>query len=184
MKMRSLAPSKYPATTRLLHWAVALMVIATMPIGVIMQQQGLARPTQDMMFILHKNGGIIILLLVLLRIASRMATPAPDLPAAVPDWQQRAAKLAQNALYALLLIMAVSGYIRVRAGGFPIEMLDALGVPALVPRSDALAETAQTVHSIARFPLAALILLHIAAALKHLVARDGVFGHIWPPLGR
>jgi cytochrome b561 len=90
----------------------------------------------------------------------------------------------QAALYGLLLVMAISGYIRVRAGGFPIEMLDALGVPGFVPRSDALAQAAQRVHGVARFPLMALIVLHIAAGLKHLIARDGVFGHIWPPLGR
>ena len=90
----------------------------------------------------------------------------------------------QVALYTLLVIMAVSGYVRVRAGGFPIEMLDALGVPTLVPRSDALAQAAKTLHANARFPLAALIVLHVGAGLKHLLARDGVFGRIWPPVGR
>lgn len=160
------------------------MVIVTTPIGVIMQQQGLARSTQDLLFILHKNGGVILLLLVLLRILWRFATPAPALPPSIPSWQARTAKTVQIALYTLLIVMAVSGYVRVRAGGFPIEMLDALGVPAFVPRSEALAETAKSIHSTARFPLVALILLHVAAALKHLVARDGVFGHIWPPLGR
>lgn len=175
---------RYRATTRLLHWVVGLMVIVTIPIGVIMQQQGLARPTQDLLFILHKNGGVILLLLVLLRILWRFTTPAPVLPPSIPSWQVRTAKTVQIALYTLLIVMAVSGYVRVRAGGFPIEMLDAFGVPAFVPRSEALAETAKSIHSTARFPLVALILLHVAAALKHLVARDGVFGHIWPPLGR
>lgn len=180
-----LTPSqKYTALTRFLHWVVALMVISTIPIGVIMLQDGLSRSTQDLLFILHKNGGVLILLLVVLRLVWRAATPAPALPAAVPAWQARAAKLVQGALYGLLLVMAISGYIRVRAGGFPIETLDALGVPSLVPRSEPLAERAQAVHATARFPLAALILLHIAAGLKHLVARDGVFGHIWPPVGR
>lgn len=176
--------TRYSATTRLLHWIVGLMVIATIPIGVVMQQQGLARPTQDLLFILHKNGGVIILILVALRIVWRLATPAPALPSTIPAWQAKAAKTVQTLLYALLIVMAVSGYIRVRAGGFPIEMLDAFGIPAMVPRSDSLAETAQSIHSTARFPLAALILLHVAAGLKHLFARDGVFSHIWPPLGR
>ena len=177
-------PQKYSAVTRSLHWVVAVMVLATMPIGVIMLQEGLARPTQDLLFILHKNGGVILFLLVVLRIAWRLGTPSPALPATIPHWQQRIAKGVQATLYALLLVMAVSGYVRVRAGGFPVEMLDALGVPAMVPRSEALAETAQRVHGTARFPLAALILLHIGAGLKHLVARDGVFSHIWPPVGR
>lgn len=176
--------TRYAATTRLLHWIVGFAVIATIPIGIVMQQQGLARSTQDLLFILHKNGGVIILLLVILRILWRFATPAPALPAKIPFWQVKLAKFVQAFLYGLLIVMAVSGYVRVRAGGFPVEMLDAFGIPAMVPRSDALAETAKSIHSIVRFPLVALILLHVAGALKHLIARDGVFGHIWPPLGR
>jgi cytochrome b561 len=160
------------------------MVLLTIPIGVVMLQDGLARSTQNLLFILHKNGGVILLLLVVLRILWRLATPAPMMPAHLPIWQKRAAKTTQFALYALLMVMAVSGFIRVQAGGFPIEMLDALGVPALVPRSDALAETAKTIHAYARFPLAALIVLHVAAGVKHLLAKDGVFAHIWPPVGR
>ncbi len=175
---------QYAQMTRLLHWIVALMVLATMPIGVAMLQEGIQRSTQDFLFILHKNGGVIILLLVLLRIIWRVVTPTPALPTSVPHWQQRVAAAVQAALYALLLIMAISGYVRVRAGGFPVEMLDAVGMPTLVPRSETLADRAQAIHATARFPLAALILLHIAAGLKHAFARDGVFSRIWPPLGR
>ncbi len=177
-------PQRYPIMTRFLHWIVAVMVIATIPIGVIMLQDGLSRPTQDLLFILHKNGGVLIFLLVIMRLAWRVAAPAPAMPSTMPDWQARAAKLVQGTLYALLIVMAVSGYVRVRAGGFPVEALDALGLPDFVPRSEALAERAQSIHATARFPLAALIVLHIGAAMKHLIARDGVFGHIWPPVGR
>lgn len=176
-------PLKYAATTRLLHWVSGIMVLATLPIGVLMLQEGLARPTQNLLFILHKNGGVIILTLVIARLVWRMVTPAPALPPSVPLWQVRAAKLVQAALYTLLLVMAISGYVRVRAGGFPVEMLDALGLPPLVPRSETLAETAKAVHANARFILVALIVMHIGAGLRHLFARDGVFGHIWPPLG-
>jgi len=179
-----LTPPRYAAPTRFLHWLVAAMVIATIPIGAIMVTEGLARPTQDLLFILHKNGGVIIFLLVVIRILWRLAVPAPPLPASVPDWQARAARLAHWALYGMLLVMTVSGYVRVAAGGFPIEMLDALGVPRLAPRSDALAKAAQTVHGYGRFVLVALILLHVGAALKHLFQRDGVFARIWPPFGR
>jgi cytochrome b561 len=179
----SLPPLKYATPTRLLHWVSGIMILATLPIGVLMLQEGLARPTQNLLFILHKNGGVIILLLVLLRLVWRLVTPTPALPASVPLWQARAAKLVQAGLYTLLLVMAVSGYVRVRAGGFPVEMLDALGLPPLVPRSDSLAAMAKAVHANARFLLAGLIVLHIGAALRHLVARDGVFGSIWPPVG-
>jgi cytochrome b561 len=175
---------RYPALTRFLHWIVALMLIATIPIGVLMQTEGLARATQNLLYILHKNGGVILLVLVLLRILWRVIFPAPPMPASMPGWQVKVARLAHWGLYGLVLVMAISGYVRVAAGGFPIEMLDALGVPKLVPRSEPLAQTAKWVHSTARFALVALILLHVGAALKHLMQRDGVFGRIWPPLGR
>lgn len=175
---------KYAGFTRLLHWVSAVMVLAMVPIGVIMLQEDLPRPTQDLLFILHKNGGVILLMLVLARLIWRGVTPAPPPPAHLPQWQVKAAFAVQWGLYTMLLVMAISGYVRVRAGGFPVEMLDALNAPALVPRSDALAETAQSIHANARFVLFALIALHIGAALRHAFARDGVFSRIWPPVGR
>jgi cytochrome b561 len=178
------ASPRYPALTRVLHWLVALMVVVLIPIGVIMQTEGLDRSAQNVLYILHKNGGVIILLLVLLRILWRATHTAPPMPASIPRWQVGAAKVAHWALYGLLLVMAISGYVRVAAGGFPIELLDAVGLPKLVPRSESLAQTAKTVHSNVRFVLVTLILLHVGAALKHLMQNDGVFGRIWPPLRR
>ena len=176
--------ARYPVPVRLLHWLAAVLIIATIPIANVMQREGLERSTQDLLFILHKNGGVIIFLLVVLRIAWRVLTPAPPMPDSMPGWQQQVAKLAHWGLYGLLLVMTVSGYVRVRAGGFPVEMLDALGVPGMIPRSESLAETAQWIHSTARFFLVALILAHIGAAVQHALRRDGVFGRIWPPVGR
>lgn len=178
------ASQRYAGTTRFLHWLVAVAVIATFPIGTIMLIEGLARPTQDMLFILHKNGGVVIFLLVLLRLAWRLRHPAPPFPETMPRWQAGVAVAAHWSLYALLLVMTVSGYIRVRAGGFPVEMLDALGVPAMVPRSESLVETAKGIHATARLFLGGLILVHVAAALHHLWRGDGIFARIWPPLGR
>ena len=76
--------------------------------------------------------------------------------------------------------MPVAGYIRVRAGGFPIETLDWLGVPSLVPRSEALAETAKTVHFFGGIAIAGLIALHVAAAAYHGIVppRRRFFAHV------
>lgn len=150
-----------------------------------MTGEGLARSTQDAMFIFHKNVGVLILLLMVVRLAYRLAVPPPPLPASVPQWQQRISGITHKLLYLLVFVMALSGYIRVVAGGFPIESLDALGVPRLAPRSDNLAETAKAVHSLTRFALIPLILLHIGAALFHgVVKRDGVLSRMIPGLSR
>ena len=148
-----IAPQVYKPVARYLHWLTALLVIATFPVGLTMVQEGLARGTQDMLFIFHKNVGVIILLLVLARLAYRAANPAPALPDSMPDWQRKVARLTHGLLYLLLIVMAVSGYTRVKAAGFPLEGLDALGIPSLVPASKPLADTAQMIHGTARFAL-------------------------------
>ncbi|MEM1100602.1 MAG: cytochrome b [Pseudomonadota bacterium] len=171
----------YPTASRWLHWLTALVVLATIPVGVIMTTEGLPRTVQNTLFIFHKNVGVIILLLVAARLLIRSATRTEPLPAETAAWQKTAASVSHAALYVLLLVMTISGYVRVAAGGFPIESLDALGIPKLVPRSDPLADTAQWIHSSARFILAAFIFLHIGAALQHgLIKRDGVFTRMWP----
>ena len=176
-----ITPPVYKPAARYLHWLTALLIIATFPVGLTVVQDGLARGTQDALFIFHKNVGVIILLLVLARLAYRAANPAPPLPDSVPGWQRRIAHLTHWLLYGLVIVMAVSGYTRVKAAGFPLEGLDALGFPSLVPKSEALAKTAQNIHWTTRFALLALILLHVGAALHHaLVKRDGVFGRMWP----
>ena len=106
--------------------------------------------------------------------------PAPTLPPA----QARIAGLTHWAIYAALIALPVLGYIRVRAGGFPIETLDALGLPPLVPRSEPLANLAKSLHALAGFALAGLVLMHMGAAAYHgLIRRDGIFSRMWPPFG-
>jgi cytochrome b561 len=102
----------------------------------------------------------------------------------VPGWQQRISGLSHGALYVLLVVVPLAGYVRVRAGGFPIESLDSLGISTFIPRSKALAETAQSVHYFGGLAIAAIIALHIGAALHHgLIKRDGIFSRMWPPFG-
>jgi cytochrome b561 len=171
----------YRPAARALHWISALLVLATFPAGVIMLQEGLSRPLQNSLFMFHKNIGVVILLLVLARIAYRLANPPPPLPASVSATQARIAGAVHWLLYLFLIIMAVSGYVRVVAGGFPLEVWDAMGVPRLVAKSEELASQAKAIHATARFALFALILAHISAALYHgVVRKDGVLSRMWP----
>lgn len=175
----------YRTPARVLHWLTAVLVLATLPVGQVMVIDGLPRALQNTLFIFHKNVGVVILLLVLARLAYRAARPAPPLPDTLPRWQAIAAKATHWLLYGLLIVMAVSGYIRVEAGDFPIELLDALGIPPLVPVNKALAESAQSVHYFVRLAVFALVALHVLAVLHHeLWRRDGVFRRMWPPVVR
>lgn len=171
----------YKAPARWFHWGVALLVLVMLPVGLLMVQEGLERSVQNGLFIFHKNVGVIVALLVVLRLVYRLLNPPPELPSTIPPWQRHASAWTHRILYGLILLVPVSGYVRVRAGGFPIEMLDSLGIGTLLPRSDALAETAKSIHYLGGLALMALIALHVGAALHHgLIKRDGVFQRMWP----
>jgi len=175
----------YKPTARLLHWIVAILVIAMLPVGSIMITQGLDRSLANTLFILHKNTGVIILILMILRLAYRAVNRPGPLPASVPGWQRRIAGATHAALYFMAFFMAITGYVRVTMGGFPIEGLGAIGLHPLLPRNDAIAEIAKTAHFYGRYVFAAVIVLHIGAALHHaIILRDGVFRRIWPIWGR
>lgn len=173
----------YGLGSRLFHWLTVLLLLVMIPSGIVMVQQ-IPRPLQDGLFVLHKGLGSLFLVLILLRLAWRAGHPPPPLPASVPPWQRRAAAWVHAGLYLLLLVVAVSGYVRVTMGGFPIEWLQGLGIPPLLPVDKPLGEAAGRVHFWAKLPLFALILAHIGAAGYHgLVRRDGVVSRMWPPFG-
>lgn len=174
----------YGRTARVLHWLTVLLVLVLVPAGMIMTQE-LPRATQNLLFMLHKGLGPVLFVLVAIRLVWRFVSPPPPLPAATPAIQIRVAGAVHAALYGLLIVMAVSGYVRVMAGGFPIELLDSLGIPPLIGKNEWLASAAKAIHATAILGLMPLIFLHIGAAAYHgVVKRDGVFQRMWPPLGR
>ncbi|MEL6202449.1 MAG: cytochrome b [Pseudomonadota bacterium] len=178
-------PTSYKTPARILHWTMALLVLGMIPVGFLMLNDALSRELRNMMFISHKNMGVVLLLLILVRIVYRWRNPPQLKPVELAPMQEFAAHATHIGLYILLLVMPLSGYIRVRAGGFPIEALDALGIPALVPRSDGLAAVAKSVHYYAAYGITILIAMHIGAALYHgLVRKDDIFSRMWPVLSR
>lgn len=178
-------PGAYRPAAIALHWIVALLVLSTIPVGIMMLNDDLPRRTQDALFIYHKNLGVVIFLLVVIRIAYRAFNRPPPLPASVPPIQGAIAKATHVLLYALLLVMTISGYVYVTAGDYPLELFDAIGVPHLVSPNEDIADIAQAIHVTTRFPLVLLIILHTGAALYHaLIRRDGVFTRMAPMLRR
>lgn len=172
----------YGTTARMLHWIVAVLVIAMFTAGLIMTEK-VDRAVQDTLFVFHKSGGAILIPLILFRLAWRLTHPAPPLPASVPPIQRLAAETTHWLLYLALLVMLASGYVRVTAGGFPIDILNWLGIPPLLDKDEALAQNAKWIHATAKYALGGLVLLHVGAALHHgLIKRDGIFSRMWPPV--
>lgn len=176
-------PGHYGTVSRLFHWATALLVGLMIPVGVAMTSEGFDE-ISDALFVLHKGTGTTLLVLVVLRLAWRFTHSPPPPAPGMSSTQARLADWTHNVLYLLLLVMTVSGYVRVVGDGFPIELLDWLGIPTLLPEMPELAQRMAVVHKFTAYLFTATIAAHIAAAVHHGVASGkGILGRMWPPIG-
>jgi cytochrome b561 len=177
------APARYGTIARLFHWMVALMIVVQIPVGIAMTSEPLL-DFADPLFVLHKGMGAVLLVLVVARVSWRATHPAPPFPDFMPPLEKRIAHATHIAIYVLLLVMVVSGYVRTVGDGFPIELLDALGVPPLIPEMPALAAVMLVVHQFAVIGLVGLVAVHVSAVLRHrLIEGNPVLARMWPPFG-
>ena len=175
-------PHGYDTVARLFHWTIAVMVLVQIPVGIAMTSEGFPR-IGDALFILHKGMGSLFLVLVAARIVWRLTHPVSALLAHLPASQRRIAALTHGMLYVLLVVQPVSGYIRTVGDGYPIELLDAIGFPALVSDIPETARLMLVVHKFGAYLLTALIAAHLGAVIHHAwIERDGVMSRIWPPV--
>jgi cytochrome b561 len=184
MRLRDSADG-WGAVTRLLHWGMAALILFQLGFGLWMTRVPdlLARFTLTQT---HKSWGTVIFTLALLRLGWRTANRRPSLPATMPDWQRRAARLSHAALYALMLLLPLSGWLMASASRtqdlLQMQNLVFGRIPLpdpFVPGDARIEAAARAVHVAAAAALAGLIALHAGAALRHqFVDRDGLLARM------
>lgn len=179
--------------TRLLHWGMALMIAAQVPLGfwMVSAYDAWLAGKGDTALVMslsraHNTIGFLVLMLVAVRLAWRLAHPTPALPLALTSVQRTAARLTHATLYALLIVFPLTGWATLSAydGEFPIFFFGWDDVFRIVPRqgkgsffnSDLFGEIHETCWKIG----AVILGLHVAAALWHeYVRKDGVLSRMW-----
>lgn len=166
---------------QLLHWSTAVIVFGLMALGWVMVYWPLG-PTQFALYGWHKSFGVIVLALVALRLLWRAVSPGPDPLPATPAWEVQAAWLTHMALYLLLVVMCISGYVLNSATNFPLSLFGWFSLPNVTGgENEAVAWIAGRVHLAAFWALAAVSLAHAAAALRHhFILRDTVLRRMLP----
>lgn len=176
-------PARFGTVARLFHWLIAFMVLVQIPAGIAMTSEPLAG-LADPIFVLHKGLGGVLLVLVFARLLWRLGHPPPPHPDFMPRIEQRLARATHIAIYAVLVVMVVSGYVRTVGDDYPIELLDAIGIPPLIPFMPELAAVMLVVHQFAVFALVALVAVHIAMVVQHEVVHGNpMLRRMWPPVG-
>jgi len=171
--MLALPPPRYSGIAIALHWLLAAALMASFCVGLFMSDMATS-PLKLKLYNWHKWAGITILALSGLRLLWRLGhRPPPDV--AMPHWQQRAAHLTHALMYGLFFAVPLAGWAYSSAAGFPVVLFGVWPLPDFMPADRALAEAIKPWHGNLAFALAALVLLHVAAALKHhFIDRDGL----------
>jgi cytochrome b561 len=165
---------------QLFHWLMALLIFAMISLGLLAKNWPLS-PTKLSLFFWHKSFGILIFGLVALRLLWRWLNPTPVLPPAMPRWERKAAHITHALLYTVMIVMPLSGWIINSAAKIPFKVFGVWRLPAIVAPDKGLQELAEQVHFSLFLLLVILLILHIAAALRHhFILRDGMLFRMLP----
>lgn len=174
-------PNRWGPVSQLLHWAIAALVIAIAAIGLWMGDLP-NTPRKIEVYALHKSLGLTLLALVAVRLAWRLYAGAPATLPGQPRWQTRIASLTHLALYALLLVMPLSGWLLNAWGGYPLRWFGLFNLPRVLARNHDLQQLATQVHEAGFWLLLLLVVTHAGAALyHHLFLHDSTLARMLPP---
>ena len=164
----------YPPAWRLLHWTIAAIVLAMIPMGIIMAN-GPDGPTKDFLYNLHRSLGVTLIPLILVRLVYRLNHTSPSLPPDLPALQKFAARATHYALYALLLVQPFVGWIATSAYPAPILVFGLFQLPPIWRADRPFSDSMFFLHRSIGLIIALLVAMHIAAALyHHFIRRDDV----------
>jgi cytochrome b561 len=171
--------TRFTILQRVLHWLMAIGILAMLFIGVGMVST-IGRLYVPLL-LTHKTLGIAILILALVRLIVRFVSGAPPLPADLPEPMKLAAQLSHVGLYGLMIAMPLIGWAMLSAAAYPIVLYGGIRLPPILPQSDTLHALLWSAHYYLAFAFFALVMAHLAAALFHgLVRRDGVLQTMLP----
>ncbi|WP_025917264.1 cytochrome b [Herminiimonas sp. CN] len=165
-----------------LHWLMLFLLAA---VYASMELRGIfpkGSALRDGMKMWHYMLGLSVFTLVWIRLAARLLTSAPAITPAPPQWQMRLSLWLHVALYLLMIVTPLLGWLLLSADGKPVPFFG-LELPALIAESKDNAKQIKELHETIATAGYFLIGLHAAAALfHHYWIRDNTLRRMLPGL--
>jgi cytochrome b561 len=169
---------RYGAIAQALHWTIFALVALQFASAELVDAFPRGSAERGLVIDVHESLGLAVLALVMVRLGWRVVNPA--LPVDGPAWQQRAARAAHVGLYVLMAAVPVAGYVVAGARGHDPNLVG-LALPRLFAPDRDRARAASNVHEVLAWAMAALVGMHVAAAVwHHIVARDATLARMLP----
>ena len=159
---------RYHVSARLIHWIMALGFVFMWGCGYTMttlvEEDS---PLEEFLFDLHISVGVTLLVLLLARIAIRVAFTPPPLPASIRGLERTAAHLGHAALYALPALVIAAGWAETNFGGHTVQWFG-VELPRIFPETgEGLQDLSADVHMWLAYTMLVVAAGHVAAAFKH-----------------
>lgn len=167
-----------------LHWTVALGIVGMIGFGIAIgaMERG---PGKTAMIQVHKSIGVVVGALALVRLIWRVREGFPA-PIARRAWEALVSRHVHVWLLLLTIAMPITGMLKSVTYARPVDVFGLPLLPQLMAEKDvALNEMVSLAHATLGYLLAALIVLHAGAALKHhFVDRDATLRRMLRPAAR
>jgi cytochrome b561 len=158
--------ARYGLIAILFHWTMAILMISLLILGLYMV--GLPISLQKLtLFGWHKELGMLVLGLGIMRYLWRLMNVLPKLPAHLSSFQKFAARSAHLFFYGFIVLMPLTGWLISSAAGLPVSFFGWFVLPDLIAPNPALMPDFIFVHQWLGYGLIALICGHTGAALLH-----------------
>ncbi len=183
MRLNNGATARYNALSMGLHWLMLLLLVAVYACIELREFFPKGSDPREALKTWHFILGLSVLALVVVRVGVSLLSSAPPIAPALPKWQALPAKLVHLALYLLMIVMPLAGWLILSAAGKPIQFFG-LQLPALIGENKELAGSIKELHGVVGTVGYYLIGLHAAAALfHHYIARDNTLTRMLPDRG-
>ncbi len=163
-----------------LHWAMFILMVAVYATIELRELFPKGSDPREALKALHFMLGLSMLILLALRIYARVSTVTPIIVPAPSPAQHKAAKLGHLALYGLMLVMPILGWLLLSAAAKPIPFFG-LELPPLIGENKELAKTLKEIHETIGVLGYYLIAIHVLAALyHHHIRKDNTLTRMLP----
>lgn len=171
---------RYPILSLALHWLMLVLLITVYACMELREFWPKGSELREGLKTWHFMLGLSVLVLVIVRIAARLAGTIPPITPAPPAWQMRLAGLLHLGLYAFMIAMPILGWTILSASGKAIPFFG-FTLPPLVSPDKALADQVKEIHETIATIGYVLIGLHALAGLfHHYIARDDTLRRMLP----
>lgn len=157
---------KYHIAIKIIHWLMAFIIIGLIAAGLYMEGLPDNNPIRSDLYSLHKSFGVLVLLLAFLRVVLKIKIGGPDLPGSLPLIIRNLAKLTHHMLYLFMFAVPIAGIAMSNMYGYPVKMFG-MELPKIFSTNKDLAGIAHSAHWILAYILVAILVAHIAGAIKH-----------------